>query len=192
MALPDSAKRIIGTAIVLADATDHAPAAANYLGARTDQIDCTDLAAGAARQSAKFDFGANMDLEYVLAACVEWETTPEIAAGETLEFYMGFSDSGTATTANPGGLSGSDAAYTGYAAGSLAASLKQLMLIGVMSQDNVINTDQAQIATAIGTFSPRDRFGMLVVYNRAVAAALHSDMVETSFRITPLTTQIQD
>ena len=192
MALPDSVKKVIGTAIILADATDHAPAAANNLGTRTDQIDCTDLAAGAARQSDKFDFGANMDLEYVLAACVEWETTPEIAAGETLEFYVGFSHSATAAVGNPGGLSGSDAAYTGYAAGSLAASLKQLMLIGVMNQDNVINTDQAQIATAIGTFSPRDRYGVLVVYNKAAAAALHSDMVETSFRLTPLTIQLQE
>jgi hypothetical protein len=56
MALPDSAKYTIGTAIILADTTDHSPAANYNLGTRTDQIDCTDLAAGAARQSAKFDF----------------------------------------------------------------------------------------------------------------------------------------
>lgn len=192
MALPDRAKLVIGTAIVVADTTDHAPATANNLGTRTDQIDCTDLAAGAARESAKLDFSANIDLEWVLAACVEWETTPEIAAGETLDFYMGYSSSATATTGNPGGLGGTDAAYTGYSGGTLAASLKSLHYIGSMVMDNVINTDATQIDTSIATFTPRDRYGILVVVNSAASAALHSDMVETSFRLTPLVTQIQD
>ena len=192
MALPDSFKQVVGTAIVLADTTDHSPAAANNLGTRTDQIDCTDLAAGAARQSAKVDFGANMDLEYMLRVCVEWETTPEIAAGETLDFYIAWSNNVTAATANPGGVSGSDSAYVGYAAGSLAASLKQLDLIGSMSQDNVINTDQAQIDMEVGAFRPRARYGTLVVVNSAASAALHADMVETSFVFDPLTLQQQD
>lgn len=192
MALPDQIKQIVGTDIVLADTTDHAPATANNLGTRTDQIDCTDLAAAAARQSDKIDFTANMDLEYILRVCVEWEVTPEIAAGETLNFYMAWSNSATAATANPGGVSGSDAAYTGYSAGSLAASLKQLHFIGAMNQDNVITTDQAQIVMSIGTFRPRARYGTLVVENAAASAALHSDMVETSFVLSPLVTQIQD
>lgn len=192
MALPDSSKLIIGTPIILADTTDHSPAAANNLGTRTDQIDCTDLAAGAARQSTKFDFTANIDLEYVLAACVEWETTPEIAAGETLEFYLAYSISATAANANPGGVSGADSAYTGYSAGSLAASLEQLDLIGVMNMDNVINTDQAQIDIDIATFTPRHRYASLVVYNKAASAALHSDMAETSFLLAPLVTQLQE
>ncbi|KKM04497.1 hypothetical protein LCGC14_1763640 [marine sediment metagenome] len=192
MALPDSSKLIIGTPIVLADITDHSPATANDLGTRTDQIDCTDLVAGAARQSDKIDFTANIDLEYILSVCVEWEVTPEIAAGETLEFYMAYSNSATAATANPGGVGGADAAYTGYSAGSLANSLKQLEFLGAMVMDNVITTDQAQIDMAIATFTPRQRYGTLVVYNAAASAALHSDMIETSFVFTPLTTQLQD
>jgi len=192
MALPDSIKLTIGTVIVLADTTDHSPAAANNLGTRTDQIDCTDLVAGAARQSDKVDFGENLDLEYVLKACVEWETTPEIAAGETLDFYIAWSHSATAANANPGGVSGSDSAYTGYSAGSLVDSLKQLHFIGSMVQDNVINTDQAQIDTDIATFTPRQRYGTLVVVSSAASAALHSDMVETSFVFAPLVTQVQE
>lgn len=192
MALPDSAKYTVGTAIILADTTDHAPAANYNLGTRTDQIDCTDLAAGAARQSTKFDFTANMDVEYVLASCVEWETTPEIAAGETLDFYMGYSHSVTAAVGNPANLSGSDAAYTGITGGTLAASLKQLVFLGSQVMDNVINTDMPQVDTAVATFTPRSRYGILVVYNAAASAALHSDMVETSFRLQPLTLQLQD
>ena len=192
MALPDSTKITIGTVIVLADTTDHGPATANNLGTRTDQIDCTDLAATAARQSAQFDFTANIDVEYVLSACVEWEVTPEIAAGETLNFYLAYSNSGTAATANPGGVSGSDSAYTGYSAGSLAQSLRQLTFLGSMTMDNVITTDQAQIDMNIATFTPRQRYATLVVYNAAASAALHSDMVETSFVIQPLVYQTQD
>lgn len=192
MALPDSVKRVVGTPIVLADTTDHSPAANNNLGTRTDQIDCTDLVAGLARQSAQIDFTANMDVDYTFSCCVEWEVTPEIAAGETLDFYLAFSNSATAAVANPGGVTGSDSAYTGYSAGTLADSLKQLYFLGSMSMDNVITTDQAQIAMAIATVTPLQRYATLVVVNSAASAALHSDMVETSFVFTPIVTQIQD
>lgn len=192
MTLPDTIKTIVGTPIVVADTTDHSPATANNLGTRTDQIDCTDLVAGAARQSAKIDFGAAWDQDFTFGAAIEWEVTPEIAAGEAVNFYFGWSPSSVAGTANPGGLSGSDAAYTGYSAGGLAASLKQLDLVGSMSQDNVITTDQTQIDTAIASFRPRQRHGILVVENKAVSAAFHSDMVETSFLIQPLVMQVTD
>ena len=49
MALPDSAKITIGTPIVVADSTDYVDN--QGMGARTNQIDLTSLAAGAARQS---------------------------------------------------------------------------------------------------------------------------------------------
>jgi hypothetical protein len=192
MALPDYAAQSVGTAIILADTTDHSPAANYNLGTRTDQIDCTDLAAAAARQSAKFDFGSTWDLEFVLASVVEWETTPEVAAGETLDFYMGYSHSATAAVGNPANLSGADAAYTGITGGTLANSLKQLTYIGSQVMDNVINTDMPQVDTNVATFTPRDRYGILVVFNNAASAALHSDMVETSFRLTPIRTSIID
>lgn len=192
MTLPDDFKLKIGSAIILGNAGTHSPAAANNLGAITDEINVTNLAAGAARQSAKFDFGATFDEIQTLAACVEWETNPEVANTDYLEFYMGFSPLAAAANANPGGLSGSDAAYTGYAAGSLAASLRQLTPLGVMMMDNVINTDQAQIDTDIYTFRPSERYGILVVVNKANAAALHSDVIETSFRIGSRVTHMVD
>ena len=175
MALPDSVKLTVGTGIIVADTTDHSPAAANNFGTRTDQIDCTDLAAGAARESDKLDFTANMDLQLTFGAVIEWETTPEVAAGETVDFYMGWSNSGTAATANPGSLSGSDAAYTGYTGGSLAQSLLALDFIGSMVMDNVINTDEAQSDSAIAVITPKARYGILVVYNNAASAAFHRD-----------------
>lgn len=197
MALPDSTKIVIGTPIILGNAAAHngSVAANNNLGDITDEIDFKDLARGAARQAAKFDFTANFDVEFNVGAVIEWEVTPEIAAGDTLEFYLAYSNSATAAVGNPGGVSGVDSAYVGYSAGSLLASLKQLAFIGSMQMDNVITTDQAQINTNFFTFTPRMRFATLVVHNPAtnsVAAALFSDMVEMSVILQPLTYQIQD
>ncbi len=176
-----------GTIIVLADTTDYSPAAANSLGARTDQIDLTSLGAGAARQSAKFDFGALFERQINLAAAIEWATAP--AAGETVEFYLAFSDDSAAANANPGGVSGSDSAYTGYSS-NLDESLKQLFLVGVM-----VATPQAtttvQIDTNIGVFVPQERYATLLVVNRSAADAFVSDAVEMSVRMSPWKDQIQ-
>ena len=179
MALPDSAKITIGTPIVVADSTDYVNN--QGMGARTNQIDLTSLAAGAARQSDKLDFTANIDLEYILGSSVEWATAP--AAGETVDFYISWSNSGTAATNNSGGVSGSDSAYTGYSS-NLADSLKQLQYLGSM-----VATVQA---TSVSTFTPRARYGTLVVVNNSAADALMNDAVEMAVRITPLVTQIQD
>lgn len=187
MALPDSLKLTVGTPIILADTTDHAPATANNLGTRTDQIDLTSVANGAARQSAKIDFGANRSPLWNLAAAVELAATP--TAGNTIEFWLAPSNSGTAATANPGGVSGSDAAYTGYSS-NLDASIKQLMFLGAMTV-TAQATGTVQIDMAIAQFSPPERYGTLVVYNKS-GAAFHSDMVETSIAVTPIEHQVQD
>jgi len=187
MPLPDSSKIIVGTIIVLADTTDHSPAAANDLGTRTDQIDLTSLGAGAARQSAKFDFGANRDLEYMMTVAIEFATAP--AAGELVEFFLAFSPNTTAANANPGGVSGSDSAYAGYSS-NLDDSLKQLKRVGVLVA-TVQATTTVQIAN-IGVFIPRHRFATLVVVNRSAGDAFVADAVEMSILIEPNTLQVQD
>lgn len=187
MALPDSLKLTVGTAIVLADTTDHAPATANNLGTRTDQIDLTSVANAAARQSAKVDFGANRAPLYNLACAFELAATP--TAGNVINIYLAPSNSGTASTGNPGGVSGSDAAYSGYSS-NLAASLKQLMFLG-----SFICTAQAtgtvQLQTSVATFTPPERYGTIVVENQS-GAAFHSDMVESSIVLAPVEHQVQD
>lgn len=192
MALPDSFKQIIGTEIVVADSL-YVPTEI-LAGARTHDIDMKDLAAGLAREGAKINFGTNMDLDYVLAAVIEWETTPEIAAGETVEFYMGWSRDADPGDSSPAALTGVDADYTGMAGGTLAGSLKLLHFLGAMTMDNVINTDTIgiQYNPAIRTFRPRAQYGIPVVVNNAAAAAFHSDAVEMAIVFTPLITQIQD
>lgn len=185
MALPDSFKRTVGTAIVLADTTDYSPA--NSLGSRTNQLDLTSVANAAARQSDKIDFGANRAELWSLAAAIEIAATP--TAGLTIDFYLAPSHSATAATANGGGIGGADAAYTGYSS-NLTDSLKQLMYLGSM-----VTTAQAtgtvQIAINVCVFAPPERYGTIVVVNNS-GAALHSDAVEMAVRLSPIEEQVQD
>lgn len=187
MALPDSLKLTVGTAIVLADTTDYLPTAANNLGSRTDQLALASVANAAARQSAKIDFGANRAPLWNLACSLEIAATP--TAGNTIDFYLAPSNSGTAGTANPGGVSGSDAAYTGYSS-NLTDSLKQLLYIG-----SHICTAQAtatvQVNLSVGVFMPPERYGTIVVVNNS-GAAMHSDDVEMAVVLTPVEHQQQD
>lgn len=187
MALPDSAKIIIGTPIVLADST-YSPTSTNSLGTRTDDLDLTLLTNGTAEQSARFDFTVNIDVEYVLASAVEWN---EITAGQTIDFYMGYNNADN-TTGWPGGIAGGEAsaAYAGYSS-NLTDSLKQLDFLGSMVA-TVQGSGTVQIDTSISTFTPRDRYGVMVVHNNSTGWDLVNTAVEQAIRITPLTMQIQD
>jgi hypothetical protein len=186
MALPDNILVQTGTAIVFADTTDHSPAANNNLGTRTDQIDLTSVADGAARQSAKVDLGATRAELYEVVAAIEIAATP--TAGEVIEFWWAPSPNSSAAVANPGGVSGSDSAYAGYSS-NMSAAIKQLQFIG-----DFVCTAQAtgtvQIAR-VGAFRPKHRYGTLVVRNES-GAALHSDAVEMSVLVSPLAGVVTD
>lgn len=186
MALPDSAKLVTGTPIVLADLTDAGSGSA-ILGARTDQIDLTGVLADNAQQSDKVDFGASLDLEYVLASVMEFATAP--TAGATVDFYISWSNESAAGSGNAGNASGADGPYTGYSA-NLSDSLKQLQYVG-----SHVATVQAagtpQVDTAVATISPRARYGTIIVHNNT-AVSLAADANEMAVRLTPLVTQIQD
>ena len=175
----------VGTQLSFADhAGDFAPATASSLeqGTPTDvQLSLASVSDDAARQSAKFDLGANRAALYQLQAAIEIAATP--TAGEVIEFYIGWSDDATAANGNPGGLSGSDAAYSGYSS-NLDASLLQLDRVGTMVV-TAQATGTVQIATNLGLVVPRARYGTLVVVNRS-GAALHSDDVESHVVLTPI------
>ena len=178
--------------IVFCDAAgDFSPTAANDLrdatsGNRTTgQLSLASVADGAARQSAKVDLGENWAEAYLVKAAFEIAATP--TAGEVIELYWAPSSSSTAGTGNPGNVSGSDAAYSGYSA-NLAASVKQLQLIG-----HFVCTAQAtgtvQVAVC-GFLEPTERYGSLVVKNES-GAALHSDDVEMHVVLNPITLESQ-
>lgn len=170
-----------GTPTVWADTTDYAGDG----GTRTDQIDLTSLASGAARQGAKADLGATRAAVFAVTVGIEFDVAP--TSGDIVSIWWAPSVSATAATANPGGISGSDAAYTGTAGDSLADSILQLTLIG-----NLVVTSDAATVVEFQTFifSPELRYGSPVVFNEA-DQALEGDAIEMFVTFTPLKDQSQ-
>jgi hypothetical protein len=171
-------------------AGDFNPTAANDLRVTTDgsfetdvQMIFASVADGAARQSAKFDFGENRATKYAIRAALEFASG--LAAGDTSYIYIGYSPSVTAANKNPGNLSGSDAAYTGYSS-NLADSLFHLELIGVIRQTAQV-TATIQVAEA-GIFYPRERYASIVY---VAADDMHTDDVECHIVFDPIVDEVQ-
>lgn len=176
--------------IALADfADDFSPAATNDLrhASATDtevQLSLASLADGNYRQSAKFDFGAVRAPAYFVRGAIEWAAG--VVAGDTIELYIAFSQSAIAANGNPGDLSGSDAAYTGYSADA-DNSIKQIktVLIGIATAEA---TGTVQIME-FGYFQPLERYGIVIV--SPTGNALHSDDVEMSIVLDPIFNEVQ-
>lgn len=170
-----------GTPTVWADTTDYA----GDIGTRTHQIDLTSVASTAARQSTKADLGATRAAVFAVTAAIEFDVAP--SSGNVVSIWWAASPSGTAATANPGGVSGSDAAYTGTAGDSLADSVLQLTLVG-----NLVCTSDVATVVEFQTFyfSPEHRYGSVVVYNEA-DQALEGDAVEMGIAFTPIIDESQ-
>jgi hypothetical protein len=180
-----------GACISLADhAGDFNPAAANVIevGAPTNvQLSLASVASTAARQSAKFDFGATRGIVYTCVAALEFASG--VVAGETVDLYLAPSPNSTAANGNPGGVSGSDAAYSGTSGSTIEESVKQLRHIGSFTATDDVTTT-IQIAH-IGQFVPPERYGSVVVVNNTTPA-FHSDDVEMNIVFIPQITEIQD
>ena len=194
MALPDKLKQIHPTAanrIIFADATDWPAGGRDSWGDDDDQLDMTDVAAGAARQSDKFALPTNQELIYDVFLMLEFATAP--VSGEVVDVYYGLSASATADQGNPGGLSGTDAAYTGTAGDSLDDSLKQLTYIGSMvcTADATSTTVPNQIQH-IGSIPAPSLPRMMVVVDNNTSDAIHSDAVECAVMFVGREVQIQD
>jgi len=183
-------QKAVANSICFADhAGDFSPAAGTSLeqGTPSDvEMELASLADGAARQSDKVDLGEDRAECYHVIAAFEFAVAP--ASGEVVELYWAPSPDSTAANGNPGGVSGSDAAYTGTAGDSLADSVHQLQYIGpfVCTADA---TGTVQVAT-VGKLRPRDRYGTLIVKNEA-GQAYHSDDVESHVVFQPQTPEIQ-
>ena len=170
-----------GTQIVWADVTDFGGSPI----ARTVQIDLTSLANGAAREGAKVDLGATRAARYSVTLRVEMDVAP--ASGAVVEMYFGQSPHGTAATANPGGLTGADAAYTGTAGDVVGDSIKQCSWVGSLPLTSDADT---VIQQSTWVFMPSERYVIPVVYNLS-GQAFEGDAVEMSIIMTPIIDEIQ-
>lgn len=177
------------TPIVLADVTDFNPTAGVTLsGTRTDQLDLTGLAMSAYRQSAKVDFGAARAKLWILGAAIEPGYIPQNRFD--IDFYIGWSGSGTAANDNPANLTGVDGAWTGYGTTASDADdvLSALSHIGTLRLTRKVDVF---VSSIIGTFIPMTRWGIVVVKNN-LDVPLAADAVEMSVHLWPLIDENQD
>ena len=175
-----------GTALVWADTTDYSSTVTGL--ARTAQIDLTSIAAGGARQGAKVDFGLTRFDLYRVFVGIEFASAA--VSGEAVRFYHAGSPSATAGNANPGGTSGTDAAYTGTAGDSLADSIKQLQFIGnlITTADNTTVVQYQTVGILRGASIAR--YGMPVVFFDTTPAAV-ADAVEMLVAYIPVDPDVQ-
>jgi hypothetical protein len=172
-----------GTAIVFADTTDYS----GDLGTRTHQLDLTGITDTSARQSAKADFGATRAAQYAVVVAIEFGASAP-TAGEVVKFFLSQSPSATAATANPGGASGSDAAYTGTSGSSIAESVLQMTDLGVLTVTNDgAGTVQYE---RIGTLLLPMRYGSVVAWNEA-GQTFDADAAKMGVALYPLKDQSQ-
>lgn len=190
MALPDSAKFVLGTVKVFSNSGEYSPTDAGQPTGTDADIDLGALGtAGAARQSVKLDLGAvNLDVEYWMKAYIEFHSAP--TAGGTVDFYLGFSNDATAGEDNPANLSGTDAVFQGYGADTASGTeaLPQLLYVGSL----VVTADADIQVGDIGVFVPQARYCMLVVVNNSSVAVANTDAIETGVAIWPRQLQAQD
>ena len=148
------------------------------------EMSLLDLADTAAVQSAKFDFGAVGARDYILTCCLEYQVAAP-TTGTLVEFYLALSGQSGAAVGNPGYATGADGAYTGTP-GTLVEGIAQLVFIGSI----VVSADlEFQIAD-IGVFSPKHRYGMLIVKNESGQTIADTDIIETAVVMTPIVTDI--
>ena len=188
MALPDTAKNVLGTVKVFSNSGEYSPTAGQPSGTDAD-IDMQAATTGIHVQSAKLDLGsANLDVLYKMRAYIEFFSAP--TAGGLVDFYLSWSNSGTAGTDNMGGASGTDAVYQGYGADTASGTeaLAQLHYIGSL----VATADAVLQKAEIGVFMPRDRYCSLIVSNQTSVTLAATDAIETCVAIWPMQHQIQD
>lgn len=157
--------------------------------AGTKQITLATLAAGAARQGVKADMASiatsHIANRFAVTLRVEFDVAP--ADGKAVDLYWAASPSSVAGTANPGGTTGTDAAYTGTPGSTIAESVLQLQFIGSLpcTNDAATNVLQKTFITSLPL-----RYGMPVLVNSA-DQAFEGDDVEMSIIFTPLEDEAQ-
>lgn len=130
-----------------------------------------------ARQGAKGDLSADRAPEYAAVVTLDFSGAP--ANGEPCQIYWAPSPNATAATENPGGTTGSDAAYS-----DPTNDAKQLQFVGEFICINTTD-DQRQVFK----FSPALRYGMPVIVNNSGQTMASAG--NGSFKLVPLEPEVQ-
>jgi hypothetical protein len=145
--------------------------------AGTYAITLTSLANAALREGGKGDFyDATMGYPELLE--ILFETAVGVAAtdGNVIELWVGESDSATAGTNNPGGLSGADATVTNG-----AQLRRQLNYAGGLSLSNATGTSVQRVRLL---YHPTQRYVVPAVYNNS-GQALSGTAANHKITVTP-------
>lgn len=137
-------------------------------------------------QSIKVDLGATRAQQMLVRLQTAFTTAP--TAGGAVEVYVGFSSQSTAASGNVAALSGADTAYTGYG-NDVSQAKRQLTFVGVLSASVTTSTTVPQICD-VGTFTPMDRYGQIVVVNTATQPLSTSTTLH-AVTIYPLIDEVQ-
>jgi len=176
-----------GTPIVWA-ASDFNGAVSGYT--RTYDLDIDSLADAAARQGIRGDLGAARANLFHVYAGIEVNAT--VVSGAAVYYYWSESISGTAGVGNTGFCTGVEGAYTGSEDGTIAGSVRQLRLMGVMSlepdaEGSSANSVQIQ---KVGEISSPLQYGQPVVWNES-GQALQGDGIQSFVALVPIVDESQ-
>lgn len=145
----------------------------------TAAITLTSLANGAARQGAKMDLGATFSARY--AAFLDMDINVAPTAGERIELWLAWSNDATAGNFNPGGVSGTDAAYK---AAEEDEWKKQLDFAGALiATADGAGTIQRQV---VGVVEAKARYVSAVIVNKS-GQALSATAANHVITLVPLT-----
>ncbi len=144
------------------------------------QLAMASVADGAARESAKFDFGVDRAVAYRVDAVFEFAATP--TSGTAVELGFAGSPIITAANANPMGMLGVDGSVPS-GVGTIAEVMKAIDFIGNF-RVGAIATPSLQ-SGFVGILVPSEQYGMLVVKNES-GAAMHSADTKMHVVLSPL------
>lgn len=158
-------------------------------GTPTDvALTLASVADAAGRQSLKVDLGAARASRYSVFGCVDF-TGETPTSGGTVDYYWAPSAHVTQATGNIAGNSGADAALVDGATTTsitVAEFIKQCQFIGKLTV-----TDDATVQVGyVGTFSPAERYGQMIVVNNS-GDAFEADDVEAHTVMNPIVDEIQ-
>jgi len=178
-----------GTAIVFGVTASFAPAdpGTQSAAAITAVLTLSAVADAAGRQSDKVDLGAVRAAQYAVIGCVDYTGETPSATGRT-DYYWAPSTQNTQANGNVAGNSGADGAAPDGALGTitLAEFIKQCQFIGSLATH-----DGAVVQNGyVGTFSPKERYGQLIVVNNG-GDAYEADDVEAHQVMVPIIDEIQ-
>lgn len=133
-----------------------------------------------AMNSDQVDLGETLPDLLHFKAAIEWFAA--ISAGGRVEFYWSESGNSAVAAGNPGKPDGVDGDYAGDGAGTVAESVKQMRLIGVLTTTDL---QGVQIAD-IGTIKPTQRYGQLIMVNNSGTTICATDDIESSILMSGL------